>query len=132
MTEETALRSELGKLNEDLGGVKVSVARIEESTKESNRRLERIENEISHDLKNIRQAMALLPGMKEKIDANASEIADLKATKADADDLEALKKRVDVMEEKVHQIIWRTLSFLGLGFATYVAQKLGIAIPGVK
>ncbi|TNC10831.1 hypothetical protein FF100_22025 [Methylobacterium terricola] len=132
MPDEANLRTELREMNAELGDVKISVARIEESTKESNRRLESIENEIKHDLKTIRMAMQAIPMLKDKIDGNTAEIAALKTSKADADDLAALKKRVDVMEEKVQQIIWRTLSAVGVAVLTYVAQKLGITIPGLK
>lgn len=134
MAEETqALRSEIKDLSGEVGKVKVTVAQIETTTSETNRRLGKLEDGIEK-ITEISTHVAALAATLTSHDRRITTLENTKADKADVDhrlkkitdELEVINKRREKFNESVKKaVVPASLSIFSV-IGTYLATKLGL------
>nr|WP_042675306.1 hypothetical protein [Methylobacterium sp. B34] len=119
----------LNHVQDKITRVEVSMARVEVTTEDSNKRLTEVQTEVKHAVKNMAAVSQAVTMIGEKVRIHEDKIDKLEKGKADAEDLNSLRDQVEA--GKKHLMSWagRVALWVGGAIMAYVISKLGITIP---
>lgn len=116
-------RQEINDIRDDVVETKVTVARIEQTANDSNRRLETIE----HSIKNLRQVAEMVAIHTIKIKQLEGDIEEIKDKMVDQKTYEVLSKKIETYEKRVVGLVVA----LGGPILAFLGSKMGIDLSWV-
>lgn len=121
--------ADFNHVNDKITEVKVSVARVESTTEDSNKRLAEVQTELKHAVKNWTMTSNLVAMQGEKLKAHDGRLDHLAETKADKEDLEEIRKDVEAGKKAVFDMVKKVGLWAGAIAFAYIINKLQISLP---
>jgi chromosome segregation ATPase len=130
MTETHTLREDISDLRTEVSSLSKSNAKIETAVETSNLQLTEIKTDLKHAVKNFQMVSQQVSLLGEKVKDQSLKITALEEAKADREDLDEIKTKIEKNEAAVRKFGIQLLTVGGSLLAAYIANKLGIQLPG--